>query len=146
VIYDTVVEFDHSINTAVKRLRDALGESADKPRYIETLARRGYRFTGKVETSNQPPSAAPLVIVPRDDNRPRLPLQRLRILLATMILLALAGTWYYRRGAPARWAREVALPEVTRLVQRGESSRRFPVPLPSAADPSTGPGAEQNPA
>jgi DNA-binding winged helix-turn-helix (wHTH) protein len=37
---DTVVEFDHSINTAVRRLRLALGESADNPRYIETLARR----------------------------------------------------------------------------------------------------------
>jgi TolB-like protein/Tfp pilus assembly protein PilF len=46
---DTVVEFEHSINTAVKRLRDALGESADKPRYVETLAKRGYRFIGQVE-------------------------------------------------------------------------------------------------
>jgi serine/threonine protein kinase/tetratricopeptide (TPR) repeat protein len=46
---DTVVEFDHSINTAIKRLRDALDESADTPRYIETLARRGYRFLGPVE-------------------------------------------------------------------------------------------------
>jgi DNA-binding winged helix-turn-helix (wHTH) protein len=43
---DTVVEFDHSINAAVKRLRDVLAESADKPRYIETLPRRGYRFIG----------------------------------------------------------------------------------------------------
>src|SRR4051794_12472239 len=46
---DTVVEFDHGINAAVKRLRDALCESAEKPRYIETLARRGYRFAGTVE-------------------------------------------------------------------------------------------------
>jgi TolB-like protein/DNA-binding winged helix-turn-helix (wHTH) protein/Tfp pilus assembly protein PilF len=41
---DTIVEFDHSINAAVKRLRQALGDSADNPRYVETLARRGYRF------------------------------------------------------------------------------------------------------
>jgi TolB-like protein len=46
---DTVVEFEHSINAAVKRLRDALCDSADKPRYIETLARRGYRFIGQVK-------------------------------------------------------------------------------------------------
>jgi DNA-binding winged helix-turn-helix (wHTH) protein/TolB-like protein/Tfp pilus assembly protein PilF len=46
---DTVVEFDHSINAAVKRLRDALGDSAEAPRYIETVARRGYRFAGSVE-------------------------------------------------------------------------------------------------
>ena len=46
---NTVVEFDHSINAAVKRLRDALLDSADEPRYIETVARRGYRFIGEVE-------------------------------------------------------------------------------------------------
>jgi len=46
---NTVVEFDHGINAAVKRLREALGESVEKPRYIETLARKGYRFIGKVE-------------------------------------------------------------------------------------------------
>ena len=46
---DTVVEFDHGINAAVKRLRDVLCESVEKPRYIETLSRKGYRFIGKVE-------------------------------------------------------------------------------------------------
>ena len=38
---DTFVDFDHSLNTAVKRLRDALGDSAENPRFVETLARRG---------------------------------------------------------------------------------------------------------
>jgi DNA-binding winged helix-turn-helix (wHTH) protein len=46
---DTFVDFDHSLNAAIKRLRDALGESADAPIFIETLARRGYRFIGNVE-------------------------------------------------------------------------------------------------
>src|SRR6266403_848883 len=46
---DTFVDFDHSLNAAVKRLRDALGESAETPIFIETLARRGYRFIGNVE-------------------------------------------------------------------------------------------------
>jgi DNA-binding winged helix-turn-helix (wHTH) protein len=46
----TVVEFDHSINAAVRRLRDALRESADQPRYIETIPRRGYRFICRLET------------------------------------------------------------------------------------------------
>ena len=41
---DTVVEFEHSISAAMNRLRQALGDSAENPRYIETLARRGYRF------------------------------------------------------------------------------------------------------
>src|SRR5262249_28412684 len=45
---DTFVDFDHSLNAAVKRLRDALGDSAENPRFIETLARRGYRFVAPV--------------------------------------------------------------------------------------------------
>src|SRR5580658_5776726 len=56
---ETVVGFDHGINTSVRRLRDALGESAEKPRYIETVARRGYRFLGEVETVDAPPSELP---------------------------------------------------------------------------------------
>jgi TolB-like protein/DNA-binding winged helix-turn-helix (wHTH) protein/Tfp pilus assembly protein PilF len=53
---DTVVEFEHSINAAVKRLREALGDSADNPRYVETLARRGYRFIAPVEGAVAPVS------------------------------------------------------------------------------------------
>ncbi len=46
---DTVVEFDHSIYTAIKKLRQALGDSADNPQYVETIARRGYRLIVPVE-------------------------------------------------------------------------------------------------
>ena len=53
---ETVVEFDHGINAAIKKLRDAFCESAEEPRYIETVARRGYRFLGEVEVSEAPPS------------------------------------------------------------------------------------------
>jgi len=52
----TVVEFDHGINAAIKKLRDALGESAEEQRYIETVARRGYRFLGQVEAVEAPAS------------------------------------------------------------------------------------------
>ena len=56
---DTIVEFDHSINAAINRLRDALGDKAAKPRYIETLPRRGYRFLIPVQCVEpaSPPSA-----------------------------------------------------------------------------------------
>ena len=47
---DTFVDFDHGINNAIKRLREALGDTAETPRYIETLPRRGYRFIGKIES------------------------------------------------------------------------------------------------
>ncbi len=53
----TFVDFDHSLNTAVNKIRDALGDSAGNPRFVETLARRGYRFVAPVEAVNGQPSA-----------------------------------------------------------------------------------------
>src|SRR5258708_4571606 len=47
---DTYVDFEHGLNAAVKRLRQALDDSADNPRFVETLPRRGYRFIASVET------------------------------------------------------------------------------------------------
>src|SRR5712672_3160059 len=55
---DTVVDFDHSINATIKALRRALGDSADNPRYIETLARRGYRLMPPVEHLESAPETA----------------------------------------------------------------------------------------
>jgi len=60
---DTIVEFEHSISAAMNRLRQVLGDSAEKPRFIETLARRGYRFMVPVQFEGQfeapPISSAP---------------------------------------------------------------------------------------
>lgn len=47
---DTFVDFDHGVNTAINRLREALGDSADNPRFVETLPRRGYRFIAPIES------------------------------------------------------------------------------------------------
>ena len=56
---DTVVDFDRSINATIKTLRRALGDSADNPRYIETLARRGYRLMVTTEYLESAPGIAP---------------------------------------------------------------------------------------
>jgi DNA-binding winged helix-turn-helix (wHTH) protein len=48
---DTFVDYDHSLNTAVNKLRDALNDSADNPRFIQTIPRRGYRFIASVEVT-----------------------------------------------------------------------------------------------
>jgi cholera toxin transcriptional activator len=58
---DTFVDFDHSLNTAINKLRDALGDSAANPRFIETLAKRGYRFIAPVA---QPLSLPNLAVAP----------------------------------------------------------------------------------
>ena len=58
---DTFVDFEHSLNTAIKKLRQALHDEADRPRFIETLPRRGYRFVGSLaENSPSPPLSAPV--------------------------------------------------------------------------------------
>jgi cholera toxin transcriptional activator len=60
---DTFVDFDHSLNTAVNKLREALGDSASSPRYVETLARRGYRFLAPVqpaESKSAPKDSSPV--------------------------------------------------------------------------------------
>ena len=46
---DTFVDFESGLNAAVRRLRDALGDAADIPRFVETLPRRGYRFVAPVQ-------------------------------------------------------------------------------------------------
>jgi len=50
---DTFVDFDHSLNTAINKVREALGDSASSPRYVETLARRGYRFIAPVQAPDR---------------------------------------------------------------------------------------------
>src|SRR2546427_2577932 len=57
---DTFVDFDNSLNTAINKLREALGDSADSPRFIETLPRRGYRFIAPVSSDNGIGSGAPV--------------------------------------------------------------------------------------
>ena len=51
---DTFVDFDHSLNTAVNKIREVLGDSASSPRFVETVARRGYRFLAEVRSDSQP--------------------------------------------------------------------------------------------
>jgi TolB-like protein/DNA-binding winged helix-turn-helix (wHTH) protein/Flp pilus assembly protein TadD len=55
---DTFVDFDHGLNNAINKLRYALGDSADNPRFIETVGRRGYRFIAQVERPGQAPAPA----------------------------------------------------------------------------------------
>jgi DNA-binding winged helix-turn-helix (wHTH) protein len=83
---DTFVDFDHSLNTAIAKLREALGDSASQPRYIETIAKRGYRFlvvpdrleekppaetTHAVETPKLPAQSPPLALPHATDHLPR---------------------------------------------------------------------------
>lgn len=63
---DTFVDFDHGLNTAINKLREALGDSASNPRFVETLARRGYRLIVPVKLIDPPVSSQPVASVAAD--------------------------------------------------------------------------------
>jgi TolB-like protein/DNA-binding winged helix-turn-helix (wHTH) protein/Flp pilus assembly protein TadD len=56
---DTFVDFDHGLNKAISKIREALGDSADSPRFVETIARRGYRFLAEVKVADTAPVHSP---------------------------------------------------------------------------------------
>jgi DNA-binding winged helix-turn-helix (wHTH) protein len=56
---DTFVDFDHGLNNAIKKIRDILSDSADAPRYIETLPKLGYRFIGQIDGASHAPTIEP---------------------------------------------------------------------------------------
>lgn len=88
---DTFVDFDHGLNAAVRRLRDALGDSADTPKFIETLPKRGYRFIGVIEGPSLAPSAA------REPRAAR-HVPTVRLLLVTLVILIAALGWFVIQG------------------------------------------------
>jgi DNA-binding winged helix-turn-helix (wHTH) protein len=92
---DTFVDFDHSLNTIVNKIREVLSDSASNPRYVETIARRGYRFLPSVETQDEGPTTtgegsresskeanpAPVrALLTRPEELPHVPRQYVRIL------------------------------------------------------------------
>jgi Tol biopolymer transport system component/DNA-binding winged helix-turn-helix (wHTH) protein len=97
--HDTVVEFDHSINAAVKRLRRALGDEAVTPRYVETLPRRGYRFIYPLAQVGVSLDAGRDRQPLGETQRPALIARRYSV-LALCVLMAAAlggGGWYWFR-------------------------------------------------
>ena len=94
---DTFVDFDHSLNAAIKRLRDALGESADAPVFIETLARRGYRFIAPVNGSS-PVQAEPQSHRPRSETDHFSSLDRIAV--SCIALIAITAVVWTAVAAP----------------------------------------------
>jgi TolB-like protein/DNA-binding winged helix-turn-helix (wHTH) protein/tetratricopeptide (TPR) repeat protein len=86
----THVDFDHSLNTAVRKLREALGDSADTPRYVETVARRGYRFIAPLAPPPAVQTAQAAALLPSPAVRPSISAHRLPI-VATVVLICAAA-------------------------------------------------------
>jgi DNA-binding winged helix-turn-helix (wHTH) protein/tetratricopeptide (TPR) repeat protein len=104
---DTFVDFDTGLNSAIKKLRDVLSDSAEEPRYIETLPRRGYRFIAHVENGDLPapiPIEKRLATVPPAEPRSE-PAKKRRFIVAAgvaaLLIVAAVVTWrvYFARPA-----------------------------------------------
>jgi TolB-like protein/DNA-binding winged helix-turn-helix (wHTH) protein/Flp pilus assembly protein TadD len=63
---DTFVDFDHGLNKAINKIRDALGDSAQSPRFVETVARRGYRFLAEIRVEDAVPVPSPEATTPTE--------------------------------------------------------------------------------
>jgi TolB-like protein/DNA-binding winged helix-turn-helix (wHTH) protein/Tfp pilus assembly protein PilF len=91
---DTFVDFDHGLYNAIKRLREALGDVADTPRFIETVPKRGYRFIGELTGNNQPAAQADpgAVEVSESPSSPTLPQTKTRSRKTRLLVLVGAGS------------------------------------------------------
>lgn len=111
---DTFVDFDHSLNAAIRRLRDALGDSADNPTFVETVARRGYRFLAPVglggNGSDQIPAPLPSTS-PASGNSRRWWILGTIVVLAIIVLAVVFGVFFAPHATvPPRIARLTANP------------------------------------
>ncbi|HZR64113.1 MAG TPA: winged helix-turn-helix domain-containing protein [Terriglobales bacterium] len=122
---DTFVDFDHALNTAVKKIRAALSDDADNPRFIETIPRRGYKFIAPVETTNQ--SSSPVSLVPRAHPAVRWldPSNAFAVIGVIAVVIALVGVAW--KLVPRRQLEQVSAPDFQRLTfDAGElSGARF---------------------
>ena len=105
---DTFVDFDHSLHNAIARLREVLGDSAERPRFIETLPRRGYRFIAPVDAGDLPaPSRAAGSATPAAlSGHARLTKSHALLLTTAFAILAVSIVLWLARtgGAPANAA------------------------------------------
>lgn len=112
---DTFVDFDTGLNSAIKKLRDVLGDSAEEPRYIETLPRRGYRFIARVENGDLPAPAVTETHPARDGplQPAKKPLKKRRLVYAmgagAVLLVAAFATWRVFFARPALTETDVIL-------------------------------------
>src|SRR5437762_7718933 len=113
---DTFVDVDHNLNTAINKIREVLGDSAESPRFVETLPRRGYRFIGGLKPPVPPvkePVAEPVVTVERDRGwRSRQQWLKIAAGALAIAVVALATVVAYRWHRPQRPQGQEALTAV----------------------------------
>jgi len=90
---DTFVDVDHSLNTAINTIREVLGDTAESPRFVETLPRRGYRFIAPVEEAHNSSG----LTSSKMSGQQRSWILRRSIPFLSILLLAAAGVFFFKR-------------------------------------------------
>ncbi len=118
----TFVDFEHGLNAAIQRLRQALGDSAENPRFVQTLARHGYRFLAPVDGAvNQVPATIRPVlevhqVAAKAERRNREVLAWALLAVVSLVLVALAVLYFRKQPAKAQVVRyQIPLPDKVRL-------------------------------
>ena len=140
---DTFVDFEHGLNTAINKLRDALSDEADNPRFIETLPKRGYRFIAPVSASAAPrahlhavapanastlsPSPVPAIIPADPSAGPTTAKLRLSTNLAAsamllLFLALLAAVYFFLRARSAGESAEIRIAPLNGLPREGDAA------------------------
>ena len=140
---DTFVDFEHGLNTAINKLRDALSDEADNPRFIETLPKRGYRFIAPVSASAAPrahlhavapanastlsPSPVPAIIPADPSAGPTTAKLRLSTNLAAsamllLFLALLAAVFFFLRARSAGESAEIRIAPLNGLPREGDAA------------------------
>jgi len=125
---DTFVDFDHGLNKTINKIRDALGDSAESPRFLETVSRRGYRFLAEVKAVDAgsvpvPTPETGALSVAQDSDlaktarrpvthkelTPSLPWRRLGAVLALLLIILAASALYFRNRPSTSLIRSLAV-------------------------------------
>jgi len=97
---DTFVDVDHNLNTAINKIREALGDSSENPRFVETLPRRGYRFISPITVNGTDAASNRSTSESESAARTKRRLA-LALLVGTVVVLVAGSVWFYKpRGTP----------------------------------------------
>ena len=118
---DSFVDVEHNLNTAVNKIREVLGDSAESPRFVETLPRRGYRFIGELERPVEP-AVQVLTVKPDRGSQSRQAWLKIAAGLVAVLVVALAAVVAYRWHRPHRTQGEAVLTAVPFTAMSGRAT------------------------